>query len=307
MAAPTTREARPRPPSQSPGPPRRRSHSSSSQIERQQEIDLLGRSAQHREQDERELEQAEQQQPRHREHEQRRGHRCRHVVGRNHRSVSHEGTANRPLRVEPRTHRLAQRLALGLADIGKLQLVLAARAGLEAHLHQAEQARYRALLKTYVLDALERHRARLAADDPLLEADVAGADAIARATPAEPGAKRHHGEEHEPDQQAGGDAGGDIAASIDRRRQRQDELAQPAKRGGDDAERVQPPPGFLRFIAVRRRCGLSGERLRAHIVSRRTCARIASRISSAVSCARPGSATLALCVPAVCSVSVARP
>ena len=195
-----------------------------------------------------------------------------------------------------RAHGLAQRLGFGRVDVADGDLVLAAGAGLELDLDHAEQPRDQRLLEADVLDPLVRHRARGAAEQAALDADVAIADAVLEMTPADVSEQRAE-QDHQCDRG-------------------EDEYPPPphpcepkstAATGNSRLRRpVIAPTTKLRGL-VRRHSSGRGGRLAGHIVSRLTCARISSRIAAASAWASPGSVTDALCVPAVCSTSVARP
>src|SRR5690606_20677028 len=176
------------------------------------------------------------------------------------------------------------------------ELVLAARAGFELDLDHAEQARNERLLEADVLDSLVRHRPRGAADQPALDANVALAHPVSEVAPGDPAEQERQRESRKGRREDVENPAAPALRPEQRRRHRQQQVAQVHDRAHDIAERAGPPPGLGR-----------GARRFAHIVSRFTCARISSRIAMASSWPRPGSETEALWFPAVCSTSVESP
>src|SRR5690606_1224601 len=167
----------------------------------------------------------------------------------------------------------------------------------EPDLDHAEQPGNRGLFEADVLDALVGHGARRAAEEPVLDANVLVAKAVAEVAPGDPG--EHRADHHHPGDRRDDEVAATVPAPATE--QQRDGREQQVPETGDgahhEAQRAGPPPALFR------RCA----RVRGHIVSRLTCARISSRMASASSRARPGSATEALWLPAVCSTSVARP
>ncbi len=143
------------------------------QLERQQEIELLGQARQHGNHRQREIEQAEHQQPLRRHAEQDFGWRFGDRGGCPGRGAVGDGD------LAPVADQLAQPRALGFGEIGKRDLLPAARTRLEPHRRQAEQARHECLFEADILDALVGNGARGTGEDAAFHADVFGAHGVA--------------------------------------------------------------------------------------------------------------------------------
>ncbi len=260
------------------------------EFERQQPVEKLHGGADHGERGEREIEQSRDQQlaRRHREQQPILGHGHRFGgVGRGYRS--------RRFAAAMGADRRAQRLRFVQPDrVEAGVILLAAGAGFEPDLGDAQRARHQPLFDADVLDAVERNGAVLARQHPAFDHHGVGADDKTKAQPLEP-----RGDQR--DQQEGEDRRDDIdpvAGKAERGDRGQEiERAWPEL---DDRERqrrrMQPLPVRL---GLRRGSGQGGF---AHAKSVWIWRRIVSRIAAARSARSPGSVTVLLWVPDVWTI-----
>jgi len=183
-----------------------------------------------------------------------------------------------------------------VSDPAAREVISAARTGFELDLDQPEQSRQKLLFEAYILDPLVGHRAGRARQHAAIDADIRGPDSIGQAAPAQIGEQQVEPERDDHQREEVDDDIVEIALIEDREPaddDREDKLADQRRRTHCKSARVGPE-----------RCwGV----VFAHRVSRLMAVRMSSRMAAASACRSPGSDTEALCVPAVCTVSVARP
>ena len=258
-------------------------------FERQDEIELLREAGGHRHDRERKLEQTEGDHTPGRHGEEQSGALIGRKCGR-----AIDGCGTNSFAAAPR--QLAQPLALALGHIGQLEVVTAARTGFELDLDQPEQSRQELLLEAHVLDPLIGHRARGTREHAAIDADIRGSDSIGQAAPAQIGEQQVESDRNNHQWEEVDDDIVEIAPVENREPaddDREDQLPDQRGRTHCECARVGPERGCDGFLA--------------HRVSRLMAVRISSRMAVASACFSPGSDTEALCVPAVCTVSVARP